>query len=439
MTGAEQTRNFCALGSQQTVLGIRRAVPIVHSGSACCLRLHQGISGCNGYQGMGFSGGCAIPNDNIHRPDFVYGSEKKLADLIEGTIRVMDADLYVVLTGCNVELAGDDTRGVVNSFRKRGVPIVAVETAGFKGGIQYGHELVMKAIVEQLDLCEQAVIDNQVNLWMTVPYADPFWSGNIEKVAAILTELGFSVNCLFGMHSSVNAWRRIPAARFNLLLAPWAGLEIVQMLRERFGTPYFHYPSLPVGAGECRNFLLQLARFAGLADAMISRYISPQDERYYYYLERASDLLICYRRSFPERFFTIADVFYAAGISKCLFHDFGLMPGWHYLTDEPPGSFRQSIRECFTGLAGAEKQPPVSYVTEIEDVGADIKKRAAGFTPLILGSSWEEAIAAELRGYFFEISAPVSERLIMDCSYVGYRGGLRLAEEVFSTMLKGGS
>jgi len=70
------------------------------------------------------------------------------------------------------------------------------------------------------------------------------------------------------------------------------------------------------------------------------------------------------------------------------------------------------------------------------DVKEDFIKQEFGeLTPLILRSSWDVEIASQLGGYYLGISTPISERLIMDRSYAGYRGGLRLAEDVFSTIL----
>ncbi|WP_035283913.1 MULTISPECIES: hypothetical protein [unclassified Clostridium] len=59
--------------------------------------------------------------------------------------------------------------------------------------------------------------------------------------------------------------------------------------------------------------------------------------------------------------------------------------------------------------------------------------------PFILGSSLDEEISKDLNGFYLGISTPVSEQLIMDKSYAGYNGGLRLAEDVFSAILKGSS
>jgi len=52
-----------------------------------------------------------------------------------------------------------------------------------------------------------------------------------------------------------------------------------------------------------------------------------------------------------------------------------------------------------------------------------------------LGSTLDRTLAAELKAGFFGISYPIVNRVITDQSYIGYRGGLRLATDLFSVIL----
>lgn len=428
-----QSRNFCTLGSQYTVSAINGVVPIVHSGSECCLRLYKGISFSNGYQGVGYLNGNCTPNDNIHRPDLIFGGEKRIRELIEGTLKQIDAELYVVLTGCSVDLAGDDTAAVVSEFQKKGVPIVFAETAGFKGSAYLGHELVVKAIIEQFVTETQEIEKKSVNLWMEAPYIDPFWSGNMEVIEDMLKEIGLKVNVLFGINSNVQNWKRIPSAEFNLLISPWVGLETMELLKKRFGTPYLHFTLLPIGAYESRRFLQKIVEFADLDVLLANNYMNKKEKEFYYYMERASELLTYVNSTFPDCFFTIADSMYTLSISQFLYNDLGLAPGNQYIIDNPPKKYRECIEKKFDCIGlGTTK---LVFSEDPIDIGDQIKQEIEGLTPLILGSSWDVEIASELGGYYLGISTPISERLIMDRSYAGYRGGLRLAEDVFSTIL----
>jgi len=430
----EQPRHFCTLGAQQSVLAIERGVPIVHAGPGCSNKLWGGLSFCNGFQGSGYAGGGAVPCTNTGEREVVFGGEERLAKLIEGALRVMDADLFVVLTGCTADIVGDDTAMVVNRFRAQGSPIVHAETGGFKGTTWQGHELVLRAIIEQFLEPAPAIVPGLVNVWASVPYLDPFWSGNLEALRELLAGIGLEANILFGPGSGgVAAWRRVPAASFNLVVSPWVGVQTVQLLEERFGTPWLHHPLFPIGGAETSRFLRQVAEFTGVS-AAAEVFIGREESRFYYYLERAADFLLEFRYDLPGRFSTVADAGYALGVSRFLVNDLGLLPGRQFVTDETPANFREGISAEFSRLSptvGAE----VTFTPDGGEVRRILRETPHRQPPLIIGSSWDREIAAELKGYQLSLSLPVTNRLVLDRSFIGYRGGLRLAEDIYAAIL----
>lgn len=55
--------------------------------------------------------------------------------------------------------------------------------------------------------------------------------------------------------------------------------------------------------------------------------------------------------------------------------------------------------------------------------------------PLIIGGSWEKKIAQQTQAHYLSISWPLNERLVINSSYVGYGGGLKLLEDIYSVVL----
>lgn len=435
-TVIEQPRHFCTLGAQQTVVAIERAIPIVHAGPGCSNKLWSGLSFCNGFQGSGYSGGCAIPCTNAGEWEVVFGGEGRLRQVIEGTLKVMDGDLFVVLTGCTADIVGDDVAAVVGEFREQGAPIVHAETGGFKGNTYHGHELVLEAIINQFLRPAREKIPGLVNVWSVVPYLDPFWSGNLQSIKELLAGIGLEANILFGPGSGgAEAWRKIPAAGFNLVVSPWVGLKAAKLLAEKFETPYLHYPVLPIGAAETSSFLREVGRFAGVKDELTEGFIERQESRFYYYLERSADFLLEFRYDLPGRFVNVSDAFYALGISRFLVNDLGLLPGRQFVTDETPEEHRGRIAVEFASLA-----PGVSAEVTFTPDGGVVQKELRTVQhrqPLvIIGSSWDKDIAAELAGYHLSVGLPVTDRLVLDRAYVGYQGGLRLVEDIYGAILE---
>lgn len=431
----EQPRHLCALGAQQSVSAIERAVPIVHAGPGCSSKLWGGLSFCNGFQGSGYAGGAAVPSTNCGEKDVVFGGEERLRKVIEGTLKIMDADLFVVMTGCTSDIVGDDSAGVVSEFQERRLPIIHVETGGFKGSSYAGHEAFLDAFIQQRLVPAAAKIPGLVNVFASVPYLDPFWSGNLEGIRDLLAGIGLEANILFGPGSGgIHAWDRIPAASFNLVVSPWVGLRAARLLQEKIGTPYLHYPVLPMGGAESSRFLRAVAGFAGVASEAAEAHITREESRFYYYLERAADFLLEFRYDLPGRFVTIGDSLYGLGISRFLVNDLGLLPGEQFLTDEPPEEYRESLSRYFGSLSPSV-DARVHFMADGGGIHQHLRESHHRQPPLIIGSSWDKDIAADLKGFQLSVSLPVTDRLVLDRSYVGYGGGLRLAEDLYAAIL----
>jgi nitrogenase molybdenum-iron protein beta chain len=111
-----------------------------------------------------------------------------------------------------------------------------------------------------------------------------------------------------------------------------------------------------------------------------------------------------------------------------------LIPDRLYIVDGIPEHLQQEVREFFTDLGeglGAE----VTFTPDGGAVQAELRTTKFRSRPLILASAWERTLAKELNGFLLSVSMPVSDRLIFDRSYVGYTGGLRLVEDIYSSIL----
>jgi len=355
--------------------------------------------------------------------------------VIEGAVKVMDGDLFVVLTGCTAGLVGDDTARVVREFQDRGVPIVHAETTSFKANSYRGHELVVEAIIDQYVKPTEKTIPGLVNVWSSVPYQDPFWSGNLQTVKELLKGLGLTANILFGPGSGgTQAWKLVPSAQFNLVLSPWVGLKFARRLQEKFNTPFLHYPIVPVGGAETSRFLSRVGQFAGINEKRIREFVHEQETWFYHYLDRSADFILEFRWDMPGRFITITDSFYSLGLSRFLVNDLGFIPTHQFLTDAPPEEFRSGIAEEFTRL-GNDLSSEITFSEDNGEIRQKIKTLPLDPPPIILGSIWDKDVARDLGLSCLTLATPVSDRLILDRSYIGYQGGLRLMEDIYSLIL----
>lgn len=408
----------------QTVQAIDRALPILHSGPGCAQKLSD-TNGSSGY----FSPNI-FPCTSINEKDVVFGGVKKLNSTIENALKVVDADLYVVLTGCIPEIVGDDSGEVVSRFEDADKPVIYAPTAGFKGNNYKGHEQVVDAIIEQYLKKSDKKQKGLVNIWADVPYQDLFWLGNLRALENLVSELGLTPNTIFGYNRGIENIKKIPEAEFNLLVSPWVGLGNVKKMERKFGTPYLHYPTLPVGATETSKFLREVGKFAGVAEEKVEAVIKEHEDYYYYLIGRYADLFL-ENRVINKQFTVVADAQYSLGITKFLVNDLGLIPAKQFVVDDTPKNYRDQIAEEFKKLNyGIEAE--VSFETDGYKIHEEIKSHDYHGYPLVLGGYYEKEVTEDLKGNFLNISWPVQDKIVFDRSYVGYEGGIRLIEDIYT-------
>ena len=139
----DQPRYKCALTAMQTVQAIPGAVPILHSGPGCASKLNDN-SGTGGHNSQN-----SYPCTLVGEKEVVFGGIKKLRNTVQNALKVMDSDLFIILSGCTTEIIGDDIQEVAEDFYTDEKPVIWAKTPGFKGNNYVGHDWILKSIFEQ--------------------------------------------------------------------------------------------------------------------------------------------------------------------------------------------------------------------------------------------------------------------------------------------------
>jgi nitrogenase molybdenum-iron protein beta chain len=408
----------------QTVQAIDRAIPVLHSGPGCA----QKLSDSNGSSGY-FSPNI-FPCTSINEKDVVFGGVKKLHSTIDNALKVIDADLYVVLTGCIPEIVGDDTGEVVSEFADAEKPVIDAPTAGFKGNHYKGYEQVIDAIIDQYLKKSDEKEEGLVNVWADVPYQDLYWNGNFNEIEKLLKEIGLKPNIIFGYKKGIENINKIPKAQFNLLISPWVSVKNVKKMEKKLGIPYLHYKNLPVGAFETSKFLREVGEFAGLDKEKVESVITEHENYYYYLIERFADLFL-ENRVINKQFTVVGDAQYTLAITKFLTNDLGLIPAKQFITDDTPKEFRDDIAAEFKKLNYGIEAEAV-FETDGYKIHEQIREHDYHGYPLILGGYYERELTEELKGNFLNVTWPVRDKIVLDDFIAGYTGGIRLIEDIYT-------
>jgi nitrogenase molybdenum-iron protein beta chain len=420
-----QPRYKCALAAMQTVHAIPRAIPVLHSGPGCGAKLNNN----NGTSGM-YSPNI-FPCTSISEKEVVFGGTDKLRSTIENAIKIIDADLFVVLTGCTSEIIGDDVGEVAGEFAHAEKKVIFANTPGFKGNNYLGHDWILQAIFDQyLPNRKAAVEPGLVNIFSAPPMQDAFWLGNLREIESLVAEIGLTPNTIFGHGRGLPNIDRIPDAQLNLLIGPWAGLGSVRFLEKKYGTPCMHYPTLPVGAFETSRFLRALAEKAGADKTRSEKVILSHEDEYYYYIERYSDIFL-EQRVMSKRFITVADAHYALAFTKFLVNDLGMFPVTQFITDDTPEAYRESLEQEFKNL-NYGIAADIVFSADGEAIRRTVMDSVTGGNPLVIGSSWEKRLAQEINGIFVNVSYPMVSRMVINGHIAGYSGGLKVLEDMYT-------
>ena len=249
-----------------------------------------------------------------------------------------------------------------------------------------------------------------------------------------MEELGLKPNVIFGYGNGIENIKKIPKAQFNLLVSPWVSLTNVKKLEQKLGTPYLHIPTLPVGAFETSRFLRTVGEFAGVDSEKVERIISEHEKYYYYLIERYADLFL-ETRVMAKQFSVIGDAQYTLGITKFLVNDLGLIPAQQFITDDTPKQYREAIKAEFENLNYGLKAEAV-FETDSYKIHEAVKAHDYHGYPLILGGYYDKEVTNELDGHFLNITWPVQDKVVLDESYVGYQGGIKLIEDIYSVAVQ---
>ncbi|BBB89596.1 MAG TPA: nitrogenase component 1 [Methylomusa anaerophila] len=438
----ERPRYLCTMGGAvATLKALPRAISILHASAGCGGNFANALNGATGYLGSGYCAGQALPSTNVHEKDIVFGGEDRLEEQIANTLDVVDGDLYFVVTGCMVDIIGDDSISVANRFRQQGKPVFAAETGGFKGNSFKGYDIVLNKLFAEF-VEKNPVKDKQtVNLFGLVPIQDVFWKGNLNVLKALINKLGYKVNTFFGEGETIENLKKSAAAGLNIVVSDVYGIEPAKIFEETHGVPYIVVP-LPIGPAGTEQFLHQVGAALGIERKFVDKVVADEKARYYGYVERLGDV---YNDLDLQRYcVVVADANYAQPLAKFLADDLGWLPELVVITDVLSEEEQRLVVSRFNDFASGIR-PKVVFDTDTTNVHKHLNsvwprnnnaRYYNSFSPaFVFGSSLDRDFAEAIGAPHLSVSYPISNRIVLDRAYAGYSGALRLVEDALGLLV----
>jgi len=436
----ERAKFSCALGGAlTTIAGLPRAVPIVHASGGCAAALSNTYNLASGYRGTGYCGGTMIPTTNISENNIVFGGEDRLKEQIEHSLEILDADLYIVVTGCQVEIIGDDAVSVSRQFRDK--KVVGTNTPGFLGNTFKGYDSVVKLLIKEVIKQAPQKEEKTVNILGIVPGHDVFYRGNLDEIKRLLNLAGVKANTFFGTDESIDAISEYGKASLNIVFSEQAGIESAELLKEIHNIPYV-LADIPVGPSGTEEFLRRIGRELLLDKEVVFRVIEDEKRIYYSYLERIVDIYSDI--DFQRYAIVAADSYYAYALTRFLANDLGWIPHLTAIHDIYDEEARKLYLKKFDTLT-SETKPEIIFEEHAGSILKEVRKSwpynqnqkyydALG-PAFVVGSGIERSLAETIGAGFLAVSFPVSNRVVLSKGYAGYRGGLTLVEDLITQLV----
>ncbi|MDR3222319.1 MAG: nitrogenase [Methanobrevibacter sp.] len=417
----EAPRYSCALaGVYQLTIGLNKSVPILHSGPGCGMVQVHGTGLASGFNSTGDYGSTNTPCSSLVEDHVIFGGEQKLRDLVDTTLQMFNAELFVVISGCVPALIGDDVNAVVEEFKNK-ASIIHVNAPGFVANSFQSYELFFDVIIDKL-LMPAKKKKNLVNIFGIAPFQHIFWKGELYSIKKLLKNIGIEANVIFNQNKPIESLNNIPKAAYNIVLSPWIGRETVKKLEKKFNTPFITFQGPPVGSIQTSKFLREVSEKLNIPSKKVEKFIEEEEGRVYRLMEFAADNIIVYN---PASYFAlIADSNTAVSISKFITDELSYLPEIIIITDEPPEDYREDIIKSL-------QSDEVGYKVEVifENDSYKIKKNLEGRSfATLFGSSIESKVAEDLMVLYYPITYPAYNRLILGANYVGYDGGISFLE-----------
>ena len=241
-----------------------------------------------------------------------------------------------------------------------------------------------------------------------------------------MKKLGLQVNTFFTEDQGIETIETSSKAVLNIIVHPWLLKGAAKKYEEEFKVPTLRIPGLPIGATDTSVFVRQVGEALNLKQDLIEQVIKEEEDYVYHYLEQAIGALSW------KRFAVVADSNIATGVTRFLANDYSFTP-IVVIISEPTfrEEDRERIKKQITDLEYATP-PKVYFEPDFYKINKILEQYPE--ITMLIGSSNEREYALAKDLQCSVIAYPITDRLIFNRTYIGYRGSLTLVEDFYDNL-----
>ncbi len=252
LAGAVSQRACVFCGSRVVLYPIADALHLVHGPIGCAVYtwdIRGALSSGPELHRLSFS-------TDLQELDVIFGGEKKLyAALIELIDRHSPKAAFVYST-CIVGLIGDDLKAIcARVSAEKGIPVLPVQSEGFKGNKRAGYEAACDAMFQLVGTGDTTGISkHSINI-----LGDFNLAGEIWMIRDYFTRMGVEVVANITGDGRVGDIQRCHGAALNVVQCSGATMHLAKMMEDKYGTPVVRVSYF--GIEDMAESLYTVARF----------------------------------------------------------------------------------------------------------------------------------------------------------------------------------
>ena len=231
LAGAVSQRACVFCGSRVVLYPIGDAIHLVHGPIGCAVYtwdIRGALSSGPELHRLSFS-------TDLQELDVVFGGEKKLAQALDELIELHKPKAAFVYSTCIVGIIGDDLEAVCKkTSEEKGIPVLPVQSAGFKkGNKRGGYEAACKAMSHLVGMGDISNISkHSINI-----LGDFNLAGEIWLIRDYFQRIGIEVVANITGDGRVADIQRCHGAALNVVQCSGATMDLANMLKDKYGIP----------------------------------------------------------------------------------------------------------------------------------------------------------------------------------------------------------
>ncbi len=246
---------------------------LITSGIRDTVNVYHGVSGCHAmaqhFRGDLMPNGAYVPvvGTGFLETEAIMGGATKLVKTLREVaeaklVKQPPQCIWISMSDCPA-VGGEDIEGVSRGIAAdTGVKIVAIENAGFKGGVARGAELALCKILDEVVKPQNGKREG-INLIAPFMMGSANWPFDIDHIVEMLAAAGIKVNLVLSRNLSFADLQRFSGAQANLLLGYDEMPDFIGR-SDALGVPTLTDDlALPFGIGNTEEWLLSLAERFG--------------------------------------------------------------------------------------------------------------------------------------------------------------------------------